>query len=162
MGRRLALVMLVSCAGALALGGLASAATRLPGFHSPSGTITCLYLLPTRDQRGRRLPGAVLCSIAHARYADTLQQRCMNPNGEVGAGVDWHGWSLSPGGKGSILCSGGILYEPRAFRPTYVTLPYGRTMRHVGITCWSRVDGVTCRNRDGHGFFVAREAWRVW
>jgi hypothetical protein len=30
------------------------------------------------------------------------------------------------------------------------------------FTCSSRATGVTCRNRDGHGLFVARETWRTW
>jgi hypothetical protein len=153
MIRRLVAAVVFACAFASATTGSATAAVPLPGFHSPSGNITCLFLLPNR---------MLLCSIAHASYAATLQDRCLNPNGEKGAGVDWHGWSLSRAGKGSILCSGGILYDPGKYRPSYVTLPYGRSMSRGDFTCWSRITGVTCRNRHGHGLFVSRESWRVW
>ena len=150
MNRRLALCVIAPlvCAPSAA-----AAVKPLPGFHSPTGNITCLFVLP-----GER----VLCSITHAGYAPALQDRCLNPHGEMGAGVDWHGWSLSRTGRATVNCSGGIQYDERTFRPTYVTLPYGRTMRHFGITCWSRVTGVTCRNPRGHGVFVSRATWRAW
>ena len=44
----------------------------------------------------------------------------------------------------------------------YVDLPYGRTWRHGAFSCASRVTGVTCRNRAGHGLFVSRQSWRAW
>jgi hypothetical protein len=39
-------------------------------------------------------------------------------------------------------------------------LGYGRTWRRGGFACASRRTGVTCRNRAGHGFVLARERWR--
>jgi hypothetical protein len=159
---RLLLGVVAACGLALASTGLASSASRLPGFHSPSGNITCLFVPSSRDDAGHRLPARLLCSIAKARYSARLQDRCINPNGAVGAGVDWHGWSLSPAGRGTILCSGGILYNPSTSRPSYMTLRYGKTMRQGVITCWSRVAGVTCRNRHGHGLSISRLSWRVW
>jgi hypothetical protein len=126
-----------------------ASAVRLPGFRSPSGNIRCLAL-----------PGghAVLCTLAHADYAARLQARCMAPGG---AGVDWHGFTLSATGRGMLNCSGGILYPPSR-APLYVVLPYGRSWRLGVFTCWSRSTGVTCRNRSGHGLFVSRQSWRAW
>lgn len=83
----------------------------------------------------------------------------MGPNGE---GVDWHGWSLSPTGRGRVRCSGGILYNPDTQTPTYVTLPYGDSWRQGLYTCTSRISSVTCRSRSGHGLFISRAAWRAW
>jgi hypothetical protein len=80
----------------------------------------------------------------------------------AGPSVDWHGWELSPTGKGLVTCSGGILYNPGSQKPTYVNLPYGRTWRQGGFTCLSRITGVTCRNRAGHGLFISRQSWRAW
>ena len=135
---------------------LASAfVTPLPGFHSPTGNIRCLFL-------PRESGGAVLCSIRRAAYARALQDRCLNPGGQRGAGVDWHGWRLGPTGRGEILCSGGILYNPSKFRPTYALLAYGRSVTHAGITCTSRRIGVTCHNMRGHGLFVSRASWRTF
>jgi hypothetical protein len=144
--RRLAAVLLLLGPPGLAP---ATAATRLPGFRSPSRNIRCLFV-PGR-------PANLLCSIARASYADTLQARCM-----AGPSVDWHGFELGATRKGGVVCSGGILYNPDTQRPTYVTLPYGATWRHTPFTCWSRVTGVTCRNRNGHGLFLSRETWRAW
>jgi hypothetical protein len=100
-----------------------------------------------------------MCSVGHASYAQSLQEKCMGPNGE---GVDWHGWSLSPTGRGRVRCSGGILYNPDTQTPTYVTLPYGDSWRQGLYTCTSRISSVTCRSRSGHGLFISRAAWRAW
>jgi len=136
----------------LACAGPAVAKTVLPGFHSPSGNITCVYV-------PRAGGGTLRCEIAHADYARTLQTRCMGP---TGAGVDWRGFELGDAARGEVTCSGGILYNPGTQRPAYVNLPYGRTWRHGVFTCASRTSGVTCRNRSGHGLFLSRQTWRVW
>jgi hypothetical protein len=127
----------------------ASAATRLPGFHSPSGRIKCL-LVPGR-------PSVLRCEIANAAYAKKLQDRCSSR-----ASLDWHGFELGATGKGLVTCSGGILFNPATQRPSYVNLPYGKTWRHGVFTCSSRVSGVTCRNRKGHGLFISRLTWRAF
>jgi hypothetical protein len=148
---RSATVLVVACAACLAASAAsADSSARLPGFRSPSGNITCLFLGGT--------PAALLCKIAHADYAKQLQDRCMGP---AGAGVDWHGFELSAARKGAIVCSGGALY-PGTDRPSYVTLPYGKTWRQKMFSCSSRVTGVNCSNPNGHGFFLSRQTWRVW
>jgi len=142
------LVAATLCALALAAAGSAAAKTILPGFHSPTGNIDCLFV-----------HGSLLCHIARADYAETLQARCMGPQGQ---GVDWHGFELHPTGKGGVTCSGGILYSPDTERPAYVNLPYGRTWRRGAFACTSQPAGVTCRSRTGHGLFVSRQTWRAW
>jgi hypothetical protein len=139
---------------------LASSATRLPGFRSPTGNIKCLFVPGARNGSGRgHSPNTLRCELGHADYASKLQARCMGPNG---AGVDWHGFELSAKGRGLVTCTGGILYNPGTQHPSYVTLPYGKTWRQGVFTCLSRITGVTCRNREGHGLFVSRQAWRTW
>jgi hypothetical protein len=125
----------------------ALAATPLPGLRSPSGNIRCVAAQ------------SLFCSLRRADYAETLQDRCLNPNGEMGAGVDWHGFELPRRGRGRILCSGGALW---AGTPRYVTVAYGRTWQGGAWTCRSRRTGLTCTNRGGHGLFLARERWRAW
>jgi hypothetical protein len=39
-------------------------------------------------------------------------------------------------------------------------LPYGKTWSGGGLRCTSESTGLTCRNRDGRGFFLSRENWR--
>jgi hypothetical protein len=41
-------------------------------------------------------------------------------------------------------------------------LGYDRSWNRLGITCTSRSDGLTCRNRSGHGFFLSRERQRIF
>jgi hypothetical protein len=136
----------------------ALSATALPGFRSPTGNIRCLYVPGVRPVGGVR-PVILLCSLARADYAKTLQARCMRPDG---SGVDWHGFELGARSRGRVTCSGGILYDPGMERPTYPALAYGSTWRHGPFACTSRITGVTCRSRAGHGLFVARQSWRVW
>jgi hypothetical protein len=141
----------VLCLLALVAAGRAAAVTLLPGFHSPSGNIRC-FLVPGR-------PSVLRCEIAHSSYGGNLQARCMRPDG---SGVDWHGFELSGTGKGAITCSGGILYDVGEERPSFANLPYGKSWRVGVFTCASRVTGVTCRNRLGHGLFLSRESWKAW
>ena len=145
------LVVAAVLSAALASAGVAGSTTILPGIRSPSGNIKCLFV----PGGGGRL----LCSIAHSSYARKLQDRCMGP---TGAGVDWHGFNLNPVGKGQITCTGGILYSPGTQHPRYVTLPYGKTWSQGVFTCASRITGVRCRNRTGHGLFISRASWRGW
>jgi hypothetical protein len=147
---RSAIILVMACVAGLAASASADSSTRLPGFRSPSGNISCLFLADR--------PATLLCKVAHADYAKELQDRCMGP---TGAGVDWHGFELSAARKGMIVCSGGALY-PGTDRPSYVTLPYGKTWRQKMFSCSSRVTGVNCSNPNGHGFFLSRQTWRVW
>jgi hypothetical protein len=145
MKRVLALVFVCFCVPA----GIAGATTVLPGIRSPSGNIKCLFVPGP--------PATLLCSLAHADYASSLQAKCM-----AGPSVDWHGFQLPATKHGAISCSGGILYNPSTQRPHYVTLAYGGVLRHAMFTCWSRTTGVTCQNRANHGLFISRQTWRTW
>jgi hypothetical protein len=127
----------------------AAAKSPLPGIRTPSGNISC-YVAPGR-------PSMLRCDIKLAAYSTQLQQRCL-----ATATVDWHGFELSPFHKGTITCSGGILYDPQAHAPHYVTLPYGKSWSHGPFGCHSAVDGLTCGNHTGHGIFISRESWRRW
>jgi hypothetical protein len=138
--------VLVTLLAALAFAGAARAGT-VPAFRSPSGNISCAFVAK---------PGMLFCNIVQSSYAQRLQARCMQPDG---SGVDWHGFELSSRRAGQVTCSGGLLVMGTL---RYVTVPYGETWRRGAFACTSRVTGVTCRNRAGHGVFVSRGSWRVW
>ncbi len=143
-------MLLLLAAVGLAAAAAASAQTRLPGFHSPTGNIRCYYA-----------PGATAvlrCQIAHADFAKRLTAYCAAPP----IGVDWGGFELTPTRKGAVTCTGGVLYSPETQVPTFADLPYGASWRHGAFTCASARTGVTCRSRTGHGLFISRESWRVW
>ena len=120
----------------------------LPGFRSPSGNIKCYYNPKGLSSRG--FTPVLRCSLDHADYGVTLQHRC-----ESG---DWHGFTLTPTRKPLIFCPGGASGD----HPVYRTLAYGKSWQRGPFTCTSRVTGVTCRNRTGHGLFISRQAYRTW
>lgn len=158
MRTRLTVVLAAGCAAGL-IAVAAGPASLLPGFRSPSGNISCLFVPSAAIASGGRTPATLLCKIARADYAQQLQLRCM---GRSGGGVDWHGFELSATRKGAVECSGGILYNPATQHPSYVTLAYGRTWRRKMFSCTSRTEGVNCSTPSGHGLFVSRQTWRVW
>jgi hypothetical protein len=71
---------------------------------------------------------------------------------------DWgNAFRLGQRGRPRRLCySDTVLGSRRVLR-------YGRTIRFGRrIACTSRRSGLTCRNRDGHGFFLNRERVRLF
>jgi Family of unknown function (DUF6636) len=124
------------------------AGAALPGFRSPSGNIKCYYNAKGLGSAG--FTPVLKCSIDHADYGAKLQRRC-----ETG---DWHGFTMTPRQKPMIFCPGGASGD----KPAYRALAYGQSRQLGPFTCSSRVTGVTCRNRTGHGLFISREAYRAW
>ena len=118
----------------------------VPGFHSPTGNIKCLYVA------GK--PSVMRCQLGRADYAATLQKRCITRTT-----VDWHGFELTATRPAAITCSGGILYTGT---PKYVNLPYGKSWKRGPFTCTSRLTGVTCTSRMGHGLTISRQRYRIW
>ena len=119
-------------------------AAPFPGVRTPTHNITCALT-----------PGALHCDIAQASYRSRLQKGCLAPPTQL----DWHGFELTPKGKGAVTCSGGVLVMGPV---RYVTLGYGRTWRNGVYTCRSRLAGLTCTNRSGHGLFLSRVSYRTF
>ena len=141
------LSFLITAVLALALS--ASAAARvLPGFNSPTGNIKCYYNPHGLTQRG--FTPVVRCGLDHADYAMRLQRLCK-------AG-DWHGFTLTPTGRPLLYCPGGASGD----RVAYKTLAYGKSRQLGQFVCTSRITGVTCHNRPGHGLSVSRQTYRLW
>jgi hypothetical protein len=141
-------LLIVIAVAAVAASAASAAGRTLPGFRSPSANIKCYYNPNglTDSGRGRTLT----CSIVHAAYATKLQHRC-----EAG---DWHGFTLTRTGKPRLFCPAGASGDHIA----YATLGYGKSWRRGPFTCTSRLTGVTCRSRTGHGLFISRQAYRTW
>ena len=139
--------LLICTAAALAFS--ASAAARvLPGFNSPTGNIKCYY-----NPHGLAKPGfgpVIRCGLNHADYAARLQHLC--PAG------DWHGFTLTATHRPFLYCPGGASGD----RVSYRTLAYGSTRQLGQFVCTSRITGVSCVNRHGHGLFVSRQTFRLW
>jgi hypothetical protein len=149
--------LLISITAALLVGAIVAAAPlaapsspaqraaiqTLPGFRSPSGNIKCF------------VAKAPYCSINRAGYTKQLQDRCI-----ARTGLDWHGFKLA-GTRARVYCTSNPPYDMGKQRPSNAKLAYGKTFRHAGFTCTSRVTGVTCRNGAGHALFISRQAWRA-
>ena len=147
MVTRALLLLLVAAASAAA-----APAAPLPGVRTPSGNIRC-FVVPVRPTAHSNL----LCTIQRASYTGALQRRCIAPP----TGLDWHGFQLPDRGRAHVVCSGGILYDGRD-RPALRTLAYGRLWRQGPYTCRSRLTGLTCTTRGGHGLSLSRASWRAW
>ena len=121
----------------LSLAGSASAATVLIQFRTPSANIGCGY----SSGPGR---ASLRCDILSG-----LKPRPPKPRG---CDLDWgFGYALSPTGRAQTVCAGDTAVDRRA-----KVLRYGQKWSRSGFTCSSRVAGLRCTNRGGHGFFLSR------
>ncbi|CAN5282495.1 hypothetical protein BH20ACT13_BH20ACT13_25690 [soil metagenome] len=113
-------------------------------FVTPSRNILCLWSA-TVDARPRTF---LRCQIGTG-----LNPRPKRP---PDCDTDWgFGLTLLNVGRAEVLCAGDTIW--RRWKPV---LTYGTTWRKRGFTCRSAFVGLTCRNTDGHGFFLSRERWR--
>jgi uncharacterized protein DUF6636 len=71
--------------------------------------------------------------------------------------LDWTGIVLEADRLGQPQCAGDTIYDGSA-----PTLAYGETWSREGITCVSTRSGLDCQSAAGHGFKLARAAWRVF
>jgi hypothetical protein len=124
----------------------------IPGIRTPSGNISCVSIHVASPGTQPMLH----CTVNSAFYASALQRSCRSSSK-----LDWHGFELHPGLKGTITCSGGILY-PGYEHPVYRTLAYGTTWTTASFSCASTRAGLTCRTAGRHGLFISRESWRAW
>src|SRR5215217_8075238 len=126
---------------------LAVAAVAQPQtFLLPSGNIGCGYLAADRYVKAPSLRCDILSGLRPTpRRADAACE------------LDLTGLSLGNSGRGTVTCAGDTVIDPRAR-----VLAYGRRWHGGPFTCVSRVTGLTCTSRAGHGIFLSRQRWRVW
>jgi hypothetical protein len=134
---------------AFAAGSAQAKRSPLPGLVTPSGNIHCFYVPAP--------PAHLLCDIHRAAYAQREQDSCM-----ARSGLDWHGWEVYAARPTRTVCSGGILYNSNRNVPRYRRLAYGAIWLFGAFVCRSRITGLTCTTRKGHGVFLSRQSWRGW
>jgi hypothetical protein len=120
-------------------------------FKTPSGNIVCAYWLRSR-------PPSIGCRIKSGLVPKPRTDRPGCPR--------THEVDLRATGRprigGRSICPGepegdaGVL----AYEAVARVLDYGTTWTGGGIRCTSESTGLTCRNGEGHGFFLSRERWR--
>src|SRR5262245_38929530 len=132
-------VVLVLAAPWMLQAPVASAAARPPmpivktGFLTPSGNIDCTAGPAWR----RHVVGCTVCSEANRTRGQKV-------------------WAMGPTGR---VVVGYIRGNAATDLPK---LGYGRSWSWRAIVCRSASVGLTCTNRDRHGFFLSREAQRVF
>ena len=128
--------LLVVLALGLILAGSASADVFL-AFRTPSGNIGCTF-------NSGLTPATLRCDIRSG-----LRPRPTKPRG---CDLDWgDSYELRLRERAAITCHGDTAIVPRSR-----VLRYGTRWRRGGFTCTSRVTGLRCTNRSGHGFFLSR------
>jgi hypothetical protein len=78
----------------------------------------------------------------------------LNPKPKRSCELDWTGMEMERNGPAQPRCAGDTNYDQNA-----PVLAYGNTWGREGFVCSSASTGLTCWNRDGHGFSLARERW---
>lgn len=118
----------------------------LLGFRSPSGNIFCLYSGGTLGEEG----ASMRCDLRESAVSAPRPADC---------DLSWgNAFEIAADGQsGHLVCHGDTVMIP-----TLTPLNYGGFFRQGAITCKSETVGVTCANALGHGFFVSRNAQRLF
>lgn len=136
----------VAVLAALATAAPAAATTRY--FETPSKNIVCGYVV------ARGTPSTLECGVVSG-----LNPPAPKPSPAC-KGVDPASDRIRLGatGKPYGFCSGdvGVLAET-GLAPV---LQYGLSLTTGPFRCSSATTGLTCKNGQGHGFFLSRESWR--
>jgi hypothetical protein len=134
-----AIVLVLAATLVLAAPASASAAT-LRFFHSPSRNIDCVL-------------------AGDSARCDIRVRTFRAPPRPSFCDLEW-GSVLSVGKtsrRGGFACVGDTARDPKSR-----ALAYGKTLRVGSMRCVSRLDGMRCNNRRGHGFLLGRAAYRLF
>jgi hypothetical protein len=136
-------VLTIAAALAAVAGAAASAAHAqdLPGIQMPSHNIYCMAS-PAMDGQ----PTELRCDIQQmTNRRPAPPSDCPEDYGDS--------YFINPTGWAQLTCHGDTVANP-----DYPVLFYGQTWNVYGFSCFSATSGITCRNREGHGFSLSREA----
>ena len=123
-----------------------AAASTVYLFRTPTGNIGCAYSV---GLDGFAAP-TVRCDIRSRLHPEPPPPA----NCRLDSGDSIEIFRLGPA---TLACHGDT-----AIDPTAPVLAYGHTWRRSGLTCVSQRIGLRCFNRSGHGFFLSRQAWRIF
>jgi hypothetical protein len=113
--------------------------SELVGFTSPSGNVGCFIASTTAR-----------CDVSERDWSPP--PRPADCEFDYGQGI-----SLEPGGRAGFVCAGDTALG--GGQP----LAYGKSLSAGALVCESSESGITCRDTaTGHGFSIAREAYRLF
>lgn len=111
------------------------------GFSTPSKSIDCVYQEDERDVPSLRCQTKFVLKPLPPKPAD--------------CDLAWgSGLRLANSGQVSVVCAGDSVAGD------YATLNYGHVWEKGGLRCVASRLGLTCKSRNGRGFFLSRESWR--
>jgi hypothetical protein len=96
--------------------------------------------------------GGMDCDIASGVHPKPVRRQC-----EFG---DLAGLGVPSTGLAGLECRTDV--SQAVLDKRIPVLSYGESWHGFGMTCLSQTAGLTCVNVDGHGFFLARERWRIF
>lgn len=130
----------------LATGAPPALAMDLQPFHTPSGNIHCLFITDGGQS-------SVECDLR-----SRTSTRAVLPQ-PADCDLEWGDrFALGAKGKPGLVCHGDTLFTPDS-----PVLAYGKTMTwKSGIACTAAKSGITCKNRQGHGFSLSRSKQRLF
>ena len=152
MRRRLLVTLVVACAtGVATLSVLGSGATASSSkaqtskdtyidFRMPSNNVFCAYISSTSPRYTY-----LRCDIMSHLKPMPSSAGCVE--GSRGVSV-----SMNVYGRATYPCSSDTVYNTNARK-----LAYGKTWSKGGFTCTSRMTGLKCTNKSGHGFFLSKQ-----
>jgi hypothetical protein len=116
-----------------------SSASVVIQFRTPSGNIGCGYA------SGLGGPPSLRCDIRSG-----LKPKPARPRNCVD--LEWgDSFEMGVRGRVAVTCHGDTAIDPASR-----VLRYGKKWSRGGFSCVSRVAGLRCANRSGHGFFLSR------
>ncbi|MGD0273345.1 MAG: DUF6636 domain-containing protein [Gaiellaceae bacterium] len=108
-------------------------------FRMPSNNIFCAYVATTG------YPSYLRCDIESGLKPPPPKK--VGKECSYGITVE-----MNSQGKSKYGCVSDAVYNTHARK-----LNYGSTWRHDGFTCTSKMAGLRCTNKSGHGFFLSRQ-----
>jgi hypothetical protein len=146
MVRSLGSIVAAAAFAASALNAGSAGAQDLPGIQTPSHNIFCMASPAMEGQPTPEL------------RCDIRQMTTRPPRPPANCPESWgDAFFIDPTGPGKLMCHGDTVTNP-----SYPVLAYGRTWSVYGFACLSQTTGLTCRNAQGHGFSISREAQKVF
>jgi hypothetical protein len=133
------LIVGLAFAGA-ALLSIPTAAAESVGFTSPSGNIGCILS-----------DDLVRCDIGARDWSPPPRPADCPDYSDYGQGILLH-----PTGPARFVCAGDTAMGGGP------VLPYGQFQASGGMSCNSEPSGMRCSNSDGHGFTIAKQAFRIF
>jgi hypothetical protein len=132
-------------------------AEQASSFRTPSDNIHCLFSLDNipddpDDAESVAEPDSVDCEISEMTNKSPLPPKPADCDLDYG-----DRFSLAVTGKAGVICAGDTIRNSEA-----PVLAYGESVTQKGITCDSAETGVTCRNEQGHGFFLSKAKQKLF